>query len=409
MRPSFQRRALAIAASCFVSAQVPARAQDAPAGALSYEDATHLAQGLAPDLRSARAKAEIANTGVGVARMWTNPQASIGTSSDGARFSSSLSIPLPFTRRGSVIGAAESSAAAATSELPLVALDARLAAANAWCDLWLAERSFEVAGGSEARAARVRAEAEQRFRDGAAPRLDAARATAEHARSRAESMARAELVADKSAVLAYWLGRNPAVVLHVSGQPPSPPALPPLEPLLARFVSHPLFARNTARARAAQGLVRMQKSQAWPTFGIQLGAALWNRSAPQNNFSASLVFDLPVFNWNRPGIAMAEDGAAQVAAESDAATSRLRADLVSAYAALKAAIARATAAENDVLPASQLAADLTRDAYQTGAVDLSAVLVSEKLLAEARQGALDAVSQRGRSLATLEHAIGGPL
>jgi outer membrane protein TolC len=327
----------------------------------------------------------------------------------GAIFFSSVTVPLPVVQRGSEIHAAESSAEAAQAELPLLRLDARLGAANTWCDLWLAERILDLARSSEARAARVRDAAEQRLREGTAPRLDTARANAEHARSRAEVMARAALVGDSSSALAFWLGRDPAAPLHVTGGPPEANALPPLTVLLARLESHPLLARATARARAASSLVEVQKKRAWPTLGVQLGASLWGRTAPENNLSAGLVFDLPAFNWNRPGVVRAENGVVQVAAESNAAVARLRSELVSAHASLTASSARADAAEHEVLPASQLAADLTRDAYETGAVDLSAVLVAEKTLADARLSAFDAAAQRGRALARLEHALGGPL
>ena len=409
--PSTARRAracaLAVAVLCAPSAM--ARAQDSSTGSLGYGAATRDAQAIAPDLAAARARAGVASAGVGVAKIFSNPVGTVGTTTDGARFFSSLTVPLPITRRGSAIRAAETAATAAGSEVPLLQIDARLAGANAWCDLWLAERSLEVARASEARATQVKAAADQRFREGSAPRLDAARANAEQARSHAEVVARAELVADASAALAYWLGRDPAALLQATGTPPAPPALPPVATLLARLEAHPLYVRGRARSRAAIALVGVQESQAWPTFGVQLGATLRDRSTPENNLSAGLVFDVPVFNWNGPAVTQAENAAMQVTAESTSAVARLRSSLVSSYAVLKAAIARADAAEREVLPASQIAADLTRDAYQSGAVDLSAVLVAEKTLSDARQAAFDAVAQRGRALAALEHALGGSL
>ncbi|MDB5217213.1 MAG: transporter [Myxococcaceae bacterium] len=385
-----------------------AHADDTAVG-LAHGAAVRNAEAIAPELAAGRARAGVAAAGVGVAKIFSNPIGTVGSTTDGPRFFSNLTVPLPITRRGSAIRAAESSSAAAASELPLLRLDARLGAANAWCDLWLAERNLDVARENEQRAAKVLAAADQRFREGSAPRLDAARAKAEHARARAEVLARAELVGDSSAALAYWLGRDPTVALHVDGAPPDTQALPPMSALVARLDSHPLFARAAARARLASAMVSVQKDQAWPAFGVQVGATLGDRQAPVNNYSAGLVFDVPVFNWNRPAITQAESGVVQVTAESNAAAARLRSSLVSAYATLKAAVARADAAEKEVLPASQIAADLTADAYQTGAIDLSALLVAEKTLADAKQAAFDAVAQRGRALAALEHALGGAL
>lgn len=375
--------------------------------ALTYLIVTREAEAAAPDLAAARARASVATAGVGVARMFGNPVATVGTTTDAARFFSTVTIPLPVTRRASVIRAAESSADASASELPLVRLDARLAAATAWCDLWLAERTMDAAREGEARADRIRQAASRRSHEGTAPPLDAIRADAEYARSRAEVIARAELVTASSSTLAYWLGRDPSIGLHVRGLPPARPDLPALTTLLARLGSHPALARASARARAAKSVVDVQRGLAWPMFGVQLGAALADRQLPENNLSAALVFDVPVFNWNAPAVTRAENDAARVAGESAAELARLRSTLVSAYASAKAASARADAAANEVLPAAEIAGDATRDAYRIGAVDLSAVLVAEKSLADARLAAFEAVAERGRALARLEHALGG--
>lgn len=377
------------------------------AASLTYVAATRDAETVAPDLVAARARTNVANAGIGVARMWANPVATVGTTSDAARFFSTVTVPLPIMRRTSAIRAAESSAEASAAELPLVRLDARLAAATAWCDLWLAERTMASAREGEARADRVRQAAARRFREGTAPELDALRADAEYARGRAEALARAELVAASYATLAYWLGRDPAIVLHVEGTPPERGDLPPLTTLIARLEAHPVLSRASAQARAAASLVDVQRSQRWPMLGVQLGASLLDRQAPENNLSAALVLDVPVLNWNRPAIARAENDAARVAGEAAAERARLRSMLVSAYASSAAASARADAAVKEALPAAQTAADATRDAYQIGAVDLSAVLVAEKTLADARQTAFEAVAERGRALARLEHAAGG--
>ena len=407
-RPSPLRTSLLLlAASVVLAASGPASAQDGTG--LPYSTVTRDAQVVAPDLASGRARSAVAASGVGVSRIVPNPVVAIGSSTNGPKIISSLTVPLPITRRASAIRAAESAAGVAAAEVPLLQIDARLAAANAWCDLWLSERTRDVAEETVARARRILAAAEERLRDGSGPRLDVVRATAEAARTRAELVARVELVADASSALSYWLGRDPTVLLHVTGTPPVAGTLAPLSELVARLEGHPLLARSAARTRAALATVALQKSQIWPSIGAQLGATLADSNLPKNNFSAGLVFDVPVFTWNRPAVAQAERGTVQVTAESDAAASRLRSDLVSAHAVLKAAVARADAAERDVLPASRLAADLTRDAYQTGAVDLSAVIVAEKALADAKLATFDALAQRGRAIAALEHALGGPL
>lgn len=401
-------RALAIAAT-FATTHDARAGEDSPSDAIVYGAAIRNAEAVAPDLAAVRARADVAAAGVGVAKIFTNPVGSLGTTTDGARFVSALTVPLPVTRRSSSIRAAESTAAASAAEVPLLQLDARLAAANAWCDLWLAERTLEVARDSEVRASRLSSAAEQRYLDGSGSRLDAARAKAESARSHAEVLARQELVASASATLAYWLGKEPAALIRASGAPPDAKNVQTVPVLMARLEAHPQFARAAARARAATAALDVQKSQAWPTFGVQLGATLWDRQAPENNFSAGLVFDVPVFNVNGPAVAQAEKHVGEVGAESNAAIARLRSDLVAAYASLKATMARAEALEREVVPASQVAADLSTDAYRTGAIDLSEVLLAEKALADAKQAAFDAVAQRGRALAALERALGAPL
>lgn len=110
---------------CSVSAV--ARAQSVPpGGALEYGAAARAAETLAPALPAGQARANVAAAGVGVARIFANPLGSVGTTTGGARFFSTLTVPLPITRRGSAIRAAESTATAAAAEIPLLRLDARL-------------------------------------------------------------------------------------------------------------------------------------------------------------------------------------------------------------------------------------------------------------------------------------------
>jgi outer membrane protein TolC len=320
----------AVVATAAFSTCARAHAEET-ATSLTYGIAIRDAQAMAPDLTASRARAAVAQAGVSVARIWANAVATAGSTRSGVRFYSTLTVPLPIARRGSAIRAAESFAEAGTAELRVLRLDAKLASAYAWCDLWLAEKTLELARYSEARAARISAAADQRFREGTAPQLDAVRARAEHARSRAEVLASTELVADPSATLAYWLGRDPAVTLHATGAPSDAEGLPAVAPLMARLESHPVLARVGARTRAAMSVVDVQESQAWPNLGVQLGAELGAPAGqnPTNNLTAALVVHLPIFNWNRPGIAWAERGVVQVTSESAAEIARLRSELVS--------------------------------------------------------------------------------
>lgn len=386
-----------------------ADADDSATQLLTYPAVLHDAQTVAPSIALERARSSAVASSVGVAGMLVNPYATIGTTAQGARFYSTLTIPLPITRRSSAIEAAQSASTAAAAEVPVFQLDARLAAANAWSDLWLAERYLDLARDNAGRATTLHTVAKQRYDDGSGALLDEARASAEEARSRAEVKARTELIASASAALAYWLGRDPTVALHTNATPPSTTQLPSLSALMSRLPSHPVYARSAARKRAATAAVGAQRGRAWPSFGVQVGATLFDENAPMNNVSAAVMLDIPVFNQNGAAITQAERGVVQVAAESNAFAVRLQADLVSAYATLEAAIARAEASENEVLPTARRAADLTRDAYKIGAIDLSAVLVAERALADAKLAAFDAIAQRSRALAALEHALGGSI
>lgn len=376
---------------------------------LPYAAAVREAEAAAPTLRPTRARAGVAAEAVGVARMWTNPQATI-TTSTGNGYSGTVTIPLPITRYIGGIRAAESGAAAIAAEVPVMRLDARLSTALAWCDLWLAERSLAVTRETEARAVRVLEAAQQRLHEGTGPQLDVTRAAAERARTAAEVLAAESLVVQASATLTYWLGRDAARVLHTLGDPPNVASVPAYSLLVARLDDHAVFARSRARVRAAEAVVAMQRGLAWPRVGVQLGAQMLNPNPPPlNSYSAGVVFDVPIFNLNGPAVAQAERGV--LAAEADAVVfaAQARADLAAARAVLVGAMARADAATVTVLPTAESAANLTRDAYATGAVDLTTVVAAEQALALAKQAAYVAVAQRGRALAMLERALGGEL
>lgn len=367
------------------------------------------AEAAAPILRSTRARAGVAAEGVGVARMWPNPQAAI-TTSTGNGYGGTVTIPLPITRYRGGIRAAEAAAVAAATEVPVTQLDAKLSGALAWCDLWLAERMLAVTRETETRAARVLEAAQQRLREGTGPQLDVARAGAELGRANAEVIAGESQVAQSAATLTYWLGRDAARALHASGDPPDVTSVPDYATLAARIDDHAVVVRSRARVRAAEAGVAMQRGLAWPRVGIQLGAQMQNPNPPPlDNYWAGVVFDVPIFNVNGAAVAQAER--AVLAAEADATVfgAQTRADLAAARAALVGAIARARAATEKVLPSAEDAANLTRDAYVAGAADLTAVVAAEQALATARQAAYAAVAQRGRALALLERALGGEL
>jgi outer membrane protein TolC len=390
---------------------IAAQARALLPSALSYEQAVREATDKAPDVLIAMSHARAAHDG-GPAPFGTpNPRLTVGTTQDGARETVSFYAFLPFFgRRQAAVATSEALAKVADVNIAVARLDARLAVALAWIDLWLAEQTAQLADLSRARRDRLLEIATERFHAGSAPRLDEIRARADALRQRAEVDALVPLQRAAGARLAFLLGRDVQKQdseLTTVGSLPKVDGMTALEVLLPKLQGHPAFLTAQASAVAEGVAVKTQRRQLWPFLGVQAGAALNERGksgSSANDLNAAVLIEVPVYGVPQLKHARASQRAALD--NMNIVMRRLSIGVVETHAQLEAASRRARAAVEEVVPSAEEMSQLAFEAYHEGSIDMTAAITTEQAYFDAQLAALQAQAECARASARLRHATG---
>jgi cobalt-zinc-cadmium efflux system outer membrane protein len=397
-------RVIAIVAAALAVA-APARAQDdgTATTTLTISDALSRADAHAPDVAVAAAQAAVAHRDVDVAGILPNPRIGGGTSVDYVGILD-LYVLLPiFGQLDTAADAARARATVADDAIEVARLDARLAVALAWTDLWLAERNAALADGDRERRQRVAEAADARLEEGSVSRIDSVRARADAARADADAAAATTAVRAASARLAGTIGGDPlTTTLSTSGDPLGTTV--DLDgDVDAALEAHPVARRAAAGVIAAEESSEHDHRSRWPRLGVQVSDWI-HRSNDQHDVRVMLTMDLALFD--EPRISRGDALREQSHAEEDAALARLRAALVATRADYAAVAERCRAQSEIVLPMTQEAAELAQAGYEEGSVDLTTVLAAAQSLADAERSLATCLADRARAAARLDHAEG---
>lgn len=376
---------------------------------IGLAEAQRLAQDRAPDVLLSNARAETVRADVNVAGMYPNPRITVGTTSGTAVVYGNLFIALPlFGQVGTAVDAADAQARVAEAGLEVSRLDARLAVSMAWWALWQANGELRIALDNAARRQRLLDTAQARFSEGAAPRLDVLRAQTEVRRAHGEAAALIEQRVGAVARLAVLLGGTDHGLPDVTGDPNLGPLLLTDTQVESLLADHPLVRRARQLLHAADAVVTREHRARWPLVGVQVGGSFFERQPPPaHDVSVGITVEIPLFNG--PLVARAETARRAATTEFETVVVQLRARLLGARADYLSALRRHEAIVNDVLPAAQEAADLAAEAYQSGGLDLTGTLAAEQTRADTLLAVVRATTERGRALASLEHASGRAL
>jgi cobalt-zinc-cadmium efflux system outer membrane protein len=386
---------------------------------VSLDDALRAARRLAPDLAVARARESVARAEVGIAGVYPNPSVIVGTSTQAAKFSAGVSVPLVVLgQRGAAIDAAKADASTVALDTVVAWNDVRQATRRAYVALWLAEGEATARRESASIEATLESAVVQRVEVGAAPQLDALRVHAEKVRADADVLDATARVTVAGSDLGRWMGIADGGDLRATPLLPVPDEAPPLEALRARLDGSAPVRREQSDARASEARVARERALVRPSMALDLGLDAFDPTLlppnpapgqqPPVNYRAQLTLDVPLFN-QRGSYVDRERAQGDVArARLVAARVQGAAELTSAYRTLEAATARQRTLTESVVPAAQQAAKATEEAYVVGRVQLLAVLDAERALVDARVTALEAQAARANAWADVEHALGEP-
>jgi cobalt-zinc-cadmium efflux system outer membrane protein len=400
-------------------AAAPAAAADQVERRVTLEEVLRETRRAAPDLLVARARESVARAEVGIAGVYPNPSAAVATSTQAAKLSATVSIPLlVLGQRGAAIDAARADEATVALDTQVTWNDVRLAAERAYIALWLAEGIAAARRKSASLEATLEAAVVQRVEVGSAPELDALRVHAEKLRADADVLAATAQVTASGSGLGRWMGITDGGVLRAGDPVEAADAVPPLPWLLGRLAGNAAVRREQSDARASEARVARERALVRPGLALDFGVDAFDptllppNSAPDAtpplNYRAQLTVELPLFNQRGPYIdrEMASGDVARARVQS--VRVQAAAELTAAYRTFEAAAARQRTLVDSVVPAAESAAKATEEAYALGRAQLFAVLDAERSLVDARVTALEARATRAGAWADVEHALGAP-
>ncbi len=375
--------------------------------ALTYADTVARAVREAPQVVAARTRIAIAEAEVAIAGVLPNPSVWAGSSTQAARLSAGVSLPLLILgQRSAAMAAGQADQAAVQADIDVTRQDVRAAAGHAYVALWLAEKTAAARRQAATVAAQLDDAVTQRIAVGSAPRFEGLRAHADRLRADAEAVEAQALVVAAAVDLGRWLAVQEPEDLRTAGDPDVPDQSPALISLRDRANRAPAVLREEAAARAADAHADRERALVRPALVLDVGADIGDPTLPATNYRAQLGVELPLLSQRRPQVQreQAAAQAARVRATSERAMAS--ADLVVAYRTFEAHSSRFASFRDVVVPATNQAAQAMRDAYRLGRASLAAVLEAERAHIETSLGLLQAQAARAGDWIDLEHALG---
>src|SRR5579864_6477614 len=169
------RRAVSLAwtIACLVPRAPAAAAEER---ALSFGEAIETARRSAPDIAVARGQENVAREEARILGVYPNPSVIGGTSTQAAKLSAGVSLPLVvFGQRGAAIDAGNAQYAVARVETELAWNDVRAGTGHAFVQLWLAERTAEARDDAAKVAKRLEDAVMTRVGVGSSPQMEGLR------------------------------------------------------------------------------------------------------------------------------------------------------------------------------------------------------------------------------------------
>ncbi|MDB4960803.1 MAG: transporter [Myxococcales bacterium] len=399
------RSVVVVAFTAFAAAI--AHAEDAPV-AVTLADVL-AATGTAPASQVWRHEIEAADALVDAASAWPDPSLRVETNRLTARLVAGAVVPLPvFGTVGAARRVAAAQARAVRSEAIVSDRDVRRRAIAAWISLARADGEIVATALAATQAAELERVAVGRLDAGVGAEVDVT--TARAARARAERAAASAKRAQQaaSADLAGVLGWDPMTAMVSAGDLPGSTSIT-FEELRARLPAHPERTLAQRKVAAADATIRQVRRQALPSLAVEAQVSAFDPTTPGTDVFVALSLALPLFARTGDRARSARATATAERARLAVTETQLAGGLVAAYRRWQAAAETLAALENDVIPAQERAAALSRQAYREGARDLVSALQADRDLSAVRAEVITARADVATAWAALQDAAGDDL
>ena len=407
------KTAIVVAAAILLCAGPVLADQAAPgAGApLTFSAALDLAASRNLDLEAARRQRAIREAQVRVARQFANPEVSFEATQDSPHENLAFGLPVEVGgQRGRRI-------AVAKEELTLADLDVRAEMVvlrrnlrQSFYGLLAAEQRAHLADEVVGLAERLKAVAEERFKEGDVPRLDVLQADLGVARARADAdlarSARVSALADLNAVL----NQPPGQAVSIVGDLAEAPAVPDFPRAMTLAGVSNIDILSAEREAAVEGRrLDLLRAERIPTPTVTFGLPM---NAPDEfsvGKSVGLAMTIPLFNQNQGEIAQSQATIDQIRATGDAAHRLVESQVFAALARIEAERQQVESYRTRVIPAAVELAALAEESYKAGRDSVLVLLDAQRSLRDVRLQYLQALLDFQAALADLEEVIGGPI
>jgi len=285
-----------------------------------------------------------------------------------------------------------------------------VAVKRAYADLWRAHEELAVVRRQKALAERVAHLAAERYASGQAGQADVLRAQVEVTHLTNMDGSGVLAIESARAELNALLGRPPSDPLGVP-EPMRRMHLPPTaDPLVAQaLATRPELAGQQAAIAREQSSVSLARLNYLPDF--EVSASRFFNTGQHDGYGAMLAVSVPIVHKARydAGVAEAEARLAAAQAERRRLEDRIRAEVTTAFLRLRTAGLQHELLATTHVPQAEQALHVTETAYESGSMDLLALLDSRRALEAVHLEHVQAGADLAKAAADLERAVGADL
>ncbi len=326
----------------------------------------------------------------------------------GRQWDLSLTLPLDWlSRRSPQVTAAKAGLDAAAAEREAIRREALLELRTQFWRLVHDQEQVVVVEGLARETSNLATAVGRRVQAGEARPVEQTQVEIERELIDGELAAARSSLASLQAQLALWLGAPEGGRIVAVADLNVLPALPgPVAELGATAADQPALRAEAARVRVLAADLSAEKRQRLPAFSLM---AFTTKEQERRAHGAGIAVDLPLWNWNSGGIAVAQAQLAAGRSREEARRRSFAAEIVEAVAACRISIESASRFAAGVVPRSASAASVIEKTYLLGETSLLEVIDARRTLLASRRQLLDALAQAQIDHCRLRALIGEEL